>query len=147
MRASATISTATVLLAVTGCGEPLKPPTPEILQKVDASGGWWNGGCPSDNAIKEGIIASPEAVSLELTKRLTQQFPPGSNSSNLRQYLDRERFQALPPCESDPSIKQMVFSQNGGSMRSYPVFAVIAWKEDAHGNLVWAKGSAAYHAP
>jgi hypothetical protein len=146
MRASATISTAIVLLAVTGCGEPLKPPTPDILQKVDASGGRW-GGCPSKNAIKEGIIAGPEAVSLKLTKRLTQQFPPGTNSNNLRRYLDREHFQALPPCESDPSIRQMVFSQRGGNIGSYPVFAVITWKEDTHGNIVWAKGSAAYHAP
>lgn len=84
-----TLVTVTSLL-IAPCGEPLHPTTPPILKNVSGDGWVWNGGCSSSNNMFSG---SHEALSPELTHRLADQFPAGSDAGLLEQALREQGFE------------------------------------------------------
>lgn len=141
------ISSAVAGLLVAACGEPLDPPTPLLLRNVTAHGGWWNGGCPPRDAAEARLnAASPEALSPELTARLAQQFPVGSDAGLLERTLRDQGFQQVSaPCATAPPIRLAQFRQRGGGFYGpYPIFAQIAWEQNGAGRLVWTKGTVAF---
>lgn len=137
------------LLAVSGCREPLTPSTPPLLEKVTAAGGWWNGGCPPKDKLEaDRWKPSEEALSPELMARLSGQFPVGSPASRLEQNLKQQGFIVRRPCNEIPTIRVGEFRQSGGGLDGpYPIWAQVAWKQDATGKIMWTKGTVAFTGP
>jgi hypothetical protein len=51
-------------------------------------------------------------------------------------------------CDNDPTIHGASFGQGGGGFYGpYPVSAIIAWKVDQAGKVVWTKANVAYTGP
>lgn len=139
---------AAALLGMQGCDSSLEPPTPPLLRDVTAAGGWWDGGCPPRDATDEILHTGREALSPELDSRLRQQFPAGSEARRLVQELRAQGFRATAPCENDASIHHAEFRQSGGGFAGpYPIFASVAWKEDARGRIAWTKASVSFTGP
>ena len=127
--------------------EPLKPPTPPLLENASATGGWGGIGCPrgpSDPPLRE----MSEARSPEVEDRLTRRFPPGTPEAQLKRALVSQHFQMIGSCEADTSIHRATFSQTGGGFYGpYPAWAVVAWKIDAAEKIVWTKADVEYTGP
>lgn len=137
------------LLATSGCGDPLTPSTPPLLDKVTAVGGWWNGGCPPTDALEAELNEpSREALSPELMERLSTQFPAGSPARRLEQSLKEQGFSIKSPCDDLPAIRLGEFRQSGGGFYGpYPVWSQIAWEQDTAGKILWTKGTVAFTGP
>lgn len=137
---------ATFSLLVGGCGQPLKPLTPQLLKGATAAGGWWSGGCPDRPEDAHTRGNTPEALSPELTSRLTAQFPKGSDAAKVWTALSQIGFLEEPPCENDHNIKRATFRQSGGNVLTGPIpmFASVAWRVNALDKIEWTKGSVAY---
>jgi len=72
---------------------------------------------------------------------LAAKFPAGSSSQALIAYLSRQGFGGKTACPNDGSIFRMLFNQSGGGVFGpFPMLAVVAWKEDGQGRIVWTKG-------
>jgi hypothetical protein len=142
------IMTAAAGPLLAGCDAPLDPPTPPLLINVSARGGWWEGGCPPRNAAQaRHMPPSQEALSPELTERLAQQFPAGSDAGRMEGALRGQGFRVSAPCASDPAIHLAEFRQRGGGLFVYPIFAQIAWEQSDAGRILWTKGHVAFTGP
>lgn len=130
-------------------GSPLSPPTPPLLEGAEARGGWWNGGCADDPELAKFDRTSTEALSPTIQWRLSHEFPPGTPEALLRRSIQNQGFTMdAAPCRDDRSIRLAVFVQSGGGFFGpYPAVAQIAWKVDAQGKIVWAKGNIGYTGP
>lgn len=129
-----------------GCAV-LTPPTPKILQRVTAGrGGWASAGCPPASELERNLEkGDQEASSPELSGRLRSKFPPGTPSKTLISYLSAQGFSSPTVCGGDRSIFRMSFNQAGGSpLGPFPIFAVVAWKQDDQGLVVWTKGQVSF---
>lgn len=131
-------------LFLAGC--TLSPETPPLLNGVTAGGGgWWNGGCPQSESAPAGMS---EALSPELTARLKEAFPAGGSAINLENALRQQGFGKVTPCDEEPSVRTSIFRQTGGGFFGpYPIFAVVAWKQDEEGRILWTKGHVAFTGP
>ena len=140
-----TIMISAVGIVLVACSEPLEPPTPPLLVNVSGRGGWWEGGCPP----RDSADPSQEALSPELTARLAQQFPAGSDAALLERALRSQGFRIRGrPCPTAPAIRLAEFRQRGGGFSGpYPIFAHVAWEQDDGGRLVWAKGHVQFTGP
>lgn len=142
------IVSVTGMLSLTASLGPLKtqklqPPTPTLLRGGIASGGWWSGRCPPEIAQRNdrGI----EARSPEIEQRLSQDLPPGTKAEALVRLLRIQGFTAVKPCESDPTIWSADFQQKGGGVFGpFPHDAIVVWKVDGKGNLVWTESFLIY---
>ena len=137
--------------ALAGCAESdsLTPPTPPLLRNVSATGGWWNAGCPPTDATEARLYEpSEEALSPELTQRLTRQFPEGSDANRLVQTLKEQGFDFHSPCKGLPAIHLSEFRQSGGQLFGpYPIWAQVVWEQDDAGRIMWTKGTVAFTGP
>jgi hypothetical protein len=116
------------------------PPTPPLLKDATASGGWWSEGCSRYGAEHP----SDEARSPEVETRLKRQFPPGTAAALLEQSLISQGFVHSENCANDASIRRATFRQEGSGLIVYTAFAVVAWKVDNQGKIVWTKAMVAY---
>jgi hypothetical protein len=150
---SRSFSFAIIIMAslVSSCGEPLTPPTPPLLEHVSTGrGAWWDGGCPPATEEQARINArTPEALSPELTDRLSRAFPAGSNAELLEHALVDQGFTIVrTPCRNAPTIHSAQFRQSGGGFYGpYPIFASVAWEVNAAGQLMWTKGNVSFSGP
>lgn len=137
------------LVALGGCADQLTPPTPPLLENVNAAGGWWNGGCPARDSTEEQLFEpSQEALSPQLMERLTRQFPAGSDASRLERTLKEQGFSLRVPCDGFPAIHLGEFRQTGGGFYGpFPIWAQIAWEQDDAGRLKWTKGTVSFTGP
>jgi hypothetical protein len=119
-------------------GPMLHPPAPPLLQQVTAAGGYF-GGCPPRNEEEAAERTRyGEALSPELNRQLSQQFPPGSPEQLLVQSLTEQGFRPIEPCQNDATVRRADFT---GPVRGglFEINAVVYWKaQDA--TLVWTKG-------
>jgi hypothetical protein len=136
------------IIAATSCSgfaAELSPPTPPLLEHARAGGGWWSGGCPPH---ADETIARPEARSADVEERLATQFPPGTAEPRLVLVLKEQGFERIAPCDNDPQIHRATFTQQGGGfLGPYPVLAIVAWKIDDLGDIIWIKALIAYRGP
>lgn len=141
---SAVLAAIVVWLYLIVRGEPLKPETPPLLIGAHATGGSSNGWCPPDDEDFPG--SQPETGSPEIERRLAKGFPPGSSEAALVQYLHGQGFKRMAPCANDPSIRRANFFQHsgGGLFGPYPAFAVVGWKVDADGRVVWTRAEISF---
>ncbi len=118
-----------------GCGSGN---IPEILRGTSAKGGYW-GACPR---TPEDEQRYPQALSPEFNARLARRFPQGSAEKALVSELATDGFRPAGSCETDPSIKFLVFDSKG---RGAPqVSATVYWQADLSGRITWTKGFVAY---
>jgi hypothetical protein len=117
-----------------GCGSN---DTPEILQGVTASGGYW-GACPRTPEQQR----LPLALSPEFNARLASRFPPGSSEQTLVGALAAMRFRSMGRCDEDESIRIFRFDKRRGGI--VDVTAAVYWKADSQGKILWTKGFVAY---
>ena len=145
-RLLARTATVTALaLSATACA--LNPPTPPMLRQVTTGyGGWASAGCPPTTAWELALAErGQEASSPELSERLRRRFPPGTEASALHAVLATQGFKPTGGCPGDPTISRMVFSQAGGGLFGpFPVFAIVAWKADPEGLILWTKGQVSF---
>lgn len=121
----------------------LDPPTPPLLRHASTTGGWRGMGCPrgpGEPTVKD----LAESGSPEIEDRLARGFPAGSPAFRLQASLIGQGFKTIAPCDADRSIRRATFIQSGGS---YPAYAVVAWKVDAKGDLVWTKAAISFSGP
>jgi hypothetical protein len=84
----------------------------------------------------------PQALSPEFNARLASRFPQGFAEKALVTELAADGFKPAGSCETDPSIKFLVFDSKG---RGAPnVSATVYWQADLSGRIVWTKGFVAY---
>jgi hypothetical protein len=118
-----------------GCGSGN---IPEILRGTTAKGGYW-GACPRSPDDEQ---RHPQALSPEFNARLASRFPQGFAEKALVSELAADGFKPAGSCETDPSIKFLVFDSKG---RGAPnVSATVYWQADFSGRIVWTKGFVAY---
>jgi hypothetical protein len=137
---------ACMAVLVGGCAT-LNPQTPPLLRGVTTGhGGWASGGCPPTANFEYNLERiGQEASSPELAKRLSDKFPAGTSSKALIAYLSSQGFASIAACQNDGSIFRMSFNQSGGSpLGPFPMLAVVAWKEDGQGRIVWTKGQVSF---
>jgi hypothetical protein len=68
-------------------------------------------------------------------------FPVGTTSKNLRDWLVKQGFTLNGPRSSDGNISWAWFRQSGGnSITATPAFGGVYWKEEAPSKLVWVTG-------
>lgn len=140
------VSSALVLapsLVLAGCSA--SPATPPLLEGVTSQGGWWSNGCPE----KEGAQPrTSEALSPELTARLRREFPSGTPAATLEMSLRRQGFGQIRECDGEPSVRTATFRERGGGLfQLYSTFAVVAWKQDETGKILWTKGHVDFTGP
>ncbi|WP_143074706.1 hypothetical protein [Methylobacterium sp. ap11] len=125
---------------------PLTPATPPILRGATAGSGWAGGGCP--RPASQTAAPGREALSPDLTARLSDTFPKGSDADAVRAALLAEGFRPTEPCRDDRRIERAGFEQRGGGVAApYPVSAIVAWKRTETGRVEWVKGFVSYLAP
>jgi hypothetical protein len=125
--------------------EPLKPPTPPLLDNAHAGDQFV---CPPRSAADEIIARPPQMGSPEVEARLARQFPAGTDEKRLITMLRAQGFAPTQECDNDPTIHGATFQQGGGGFWGpYPVYADIAWKVDDAGKIVWTKANVAYTGP
>lgn len=128
--------------ALNGCGEPLRPRLPPLLQGASTTGG--------SNFLCEqgqGQGSTPETASHspEIVQRLRQDFPQGTLAARLRAALSRQGFAIHDACSPDRSISWAEFRQRGGNgITRMAAFGTVYWKEDKAGRLVWTTGDIAF---
>lgn len=122
--------------------EPLKPPTPPILTGLNTTlGTVHHSGCPP---WEDFDLRNPGGIE----SRVEQAFPAGTQQENVTKSLIAQGFKVEPPCSTDRSVRYATFIQSGGGFYGpYPAYAVITWKVDAQGHVVWTSGSVAYTGP
>jgi hypothetical protein len=135
---------APICIALGGCEENAAPPLPPLLRNATAVGG-------SNFLCQPGLgqASTPETASHspQIQKRLDEQFPPGTASTQLRDPLVRQGFQIHLQCSPDNTVSWAEFSQksrDGILDIETGVFGTVYWKEDANGRIVWASGNVAY---
>ena len=106
-------------------------PLPPLLAGVKAGSGTF-GDCPH--------TAEQAGGSVELNRRLTAQFPPGSDQAKLSGSLAQQGFELLGACKSDPQVQIAVFRQQPGGGFSFDMTAIVFWQADAAGTIQWARG-------
>ena len=123
--------------------EPLKPPTPPLLE---GGGGelvarTHDSGCPPWDPSDRKNPGSIE-------DRLATAFPAGTPQDQLVRSLARQGFTVEPSCAVDPTIRSATFRQSGGGFYGpYPAFSMVTWKVDTAGRIIWASGWVAYTGP
>jgi hypothetical protein len=81
-------------------------------------------------------------------ERLAREYPVGSDASRLERNLKEQGFSLSHPCDGLSTIHRGEFRQRGGGFYGpYPIFAQIAWEQDAAGRIQWAKGTVAFTGP
>lgn len=121
---------------------PLKPPTPPILTGLTTKLGMeHHSGCPpwDDNDLRNY---------LSIEAKVDRTFPPGTPQEHVNESLTAQGFKVEPPCSTDQSVRYATFIQSGGGLYGpYPAYAVVTWKVDAQGRVMWTSGSVAYTGP
>lgn len=129
-------------LALAGCGEPLTPPLPPLLQGATTVGG--------SNFLCEpgsggGLLPETASHSPEIVRRLKHGFPAGTPAARLRDSLTQQGFSLHDRCSSDGSVSWAEFRQRGGNgITAMAAFGTVFWKEDQAGRLVWTTGDIAF---
>jgi hypothetical protein len=142
MKAFKNCLAAAVVLFVAGCGDPVSPPLPPLLQGA-TSGGGGNYLCNGDPT---GRRHGPEetAHSPEIVARLQKAFPTGSSTAKLIESLKEQGFAFHGPCSSD-NVAYASFSQAGGNgITAMAASAEVYWKDDGKGHLVWTTGNISF---
>ena len=127
--------------------QAIKPPTPPLLSGATASGGsWGSDDCPNEAAAMRQ--KSLETGSPTIGERLRADFPPGTDARRLAHSLVSQGFTLMGACALDRSIERAQFRQTGGGfLGPYPGYALIHWKVDSNGKIIWAKGWIAFTGP
>ena len=107
---------------------------PPLLKGVRSASGWNYLGCRYPSSQK---VIGVEAVSPDLTQRLSMAYPMGSDPEKLRAALLADGFKMLAPCTNEPTIQHASFKQAG-------VTATVAWKLSPTGKIEWTKGFVDY---
>lgn len=132
-----------VALAWPLIGLPKWPPTPALLKGASAGNGSWNSmGCPPKPGDEHWVARESHAPLVE--ERLARQFPPGTSAARLSAALAKMGFRPLGACDEDLSIDRAVFQQTGGGILRPTIWALVAWKVDANGRVVWTKADVSY---
>lgn len=117
--------------AILGLGALLWPtPLPPLVAGAESRG-------PGD-ACMEGAPSSTRSP--ELSDRLSQQFPPGAPSSDLKTALVQQGFKYFETCPGDSTIHRAIFCR--GFPRSGR--ATVYWKVDGDDRIVWTSGAMFY---
>jgi hypothetical protein len=116
---------------------------PHLLRNVDIRGGYANG-CPPGNATEAAMIANSQlAFSPRLTRRLNQEYSPGSKEDLLIKELLNEGFFEMPPCNTDNTIRRASY-EGGSFFTGGKIIATIYWKTSVDGAIVWIGGIVSY---
>lgn len=123
------------------CSSP-SPPLPPLLQNATTTGGTTDICEPitlergSEGTTPDTVSHSPEIVA-----RLNRDFPPGSRSDNLRTALLGMGFKMIP-CPGSLAAR---FDQKGGNgITTMRATAIIIWRADSEGRILWTTGDIAY---
>ena len=135
-----------VVVGVVVRGLPLEPPTPPILHKASAGGGW-SSACPPENDTEARFRdkTGKLAISPEFDARLMRDFPAGTTEATLIEALTSQGFIVLGPCRSEPAIRMASFRQHGGGLYVYPMMATAYWKVDEVNVVEWTRGFVSFH--
>ena len=119
--------------------EPLKPPTPPLLVGAGSMRARvHHSGCPPWGDYD---LQNPGSIE----DRVEQTFPAGTPQTEVVSSLRRQGFKVEPACASDPAVTFATFRQSGGGLYGpYPASAVVTWKVDPKGRVIWASGWVAY---
>jgi hypothetical protein len=102
--------------------------------------------CPYRQELKS--VERPPRIepagATEFDERLSTMFPRGSDSSQLGEALRKMNFMIEGTCETDASIKFARFDQAGLGNYLFPLTAIVYWKVDSQGKVVWTKGSISF---
>jgi hypothetical protein len=129
-------------LILGGCGEPLNPPLPPLLEGASTTGGS-NFLC--EQGPERGSTPETASHSPEIVQRLRHDFPTGSQASNLRAVLLRQGFSVHDACSPDKSVSWAEFRQRGGNgITAMAAFGTVYWKQDGNGRLIWTTGDIAF---
>jgi hypothetical protein len=137
------LTIAVVVTSVAACSwSSPSPPLPPLIQNARTTGGT-NALCDpgvfepgSEGTTPDTVSHSPEIVS-----RLKRDYPPGSLSEDLEHALIQMGFKMIP-CRGALAAR---FDQKGGNgITSMPATAVIIWKADEQGRILWTAGDIAY---
>lgn len=126
-----------------GCGAPLQPPTPQILQGATTG--------PEVFEMCPGAIHNHHwqvAASPEFEAELKRQIPEGQSEQGLLDLLTAQGFQQdEAPCKNDPAVRSATFMQRGGGSLNYPVLATAYWRVDVNNKIEWIRGNISYTGP
>jgi hypothetical protein len=137
-----TLFTLAASIASGGCGAPLSPPLPPLLEGAHSTGGS-NSLCEPGG--RHGSTPETASHSPEIALRLRREFPPGTPAARLREALARQGFRLHEPCSPDGSIRWAEFRQSGGNgITAMAAFGIVYWKENDAGRLVWATGDISF---
>jgi hypothetical protein len=124
-------------------GLPLDPRTPALLEGASAEGSRSSGFCPQRAKQEQGVSRESHAPLVET--RLAQEFPPGTSGVRLQEALVEMGFVPTDRCAEDSTIHRAIFRQSGGGLARPTIFALVAWKSDPEGRIVWTKANVAYY--
>lgn len=134
MRHTHILALAALLSCLCGCGDQV-PEVPALVQGASASGGvGYDCRKAEDPTTLSGLANSPE-----LSQRLQEQFPTGSNSDRLEATLVRQGFVLYGPCSPDGNIRWAQFRRNRNE-----VVASVYWRVGVGDKLMWTFGDVAY---
>jgi hypothetical protein len=111
---------------------------PEILRGATSVGGSGDV-CP--HSRYPGLQGGPLGLSPEFNERLAKQFPPGSDEQRMLGTLTAVGFRSVGTCDEDKSIRILRFDGHGVLV---DVTAVLYWKADSRGKILWTKGFVYY---
>lgn len=128
----------------TACFSP-SPPLPPLLQNATTTGGTTDL-CEPVSLPRGSAGTTPETVSHspEIVARLNRDYPPGSSSDRLQTALIKMGFRMIS-CQGSHAAR---FDQTGGNgITSMRASALIIWRADTEGRIVWTTGDIGYTGP
>jgi hypothetical protein len=130
-----------LLYVSSACSSP-SPPLPPLLQNATTTGGVIDLCEPKTfKPGSEGTTPDTVSHSPEIVARLNRDFPAGSSSDYLKTALLQMGFSMIP-CPGSLAAR---FDQTGGNgITSMRASAVIIWKADAEGRILWTTGDIGY---
>ena len=132
-----------ILTALSLASCAIGPPLPPLLAHASAGGGSTDV-CPQANVIEGPPQGVALALSPQLNARLLRQFPPGTDSREIVSTLLVQRFSLAGVCNTDDTIHIAIFNQNSSIRLMWATHAVVYWKVDVRGRIVWTKGFVEY---
>lgn len=92
----------------------------------------------------EGTTPETASHSPEIVARLNRDFPKGSSSDNLKAALLKMGFKSIQ-CPGNLAAR---FDQKGGNgITAMRASAIVIWKADSSGRIIWATGDIGYTGP
>lgn len=110
---------------------------PAFLRFATAGGGWWS---ECDDADRPDVKRMGYAISPELQERLEHEFPKGTPDAKVTETLHNQGFKnaGKETCKTDSNIHGAQFDDGN-------TWSSIVWKIDAQKNILWIRGSVAFH--